>query len=163
MAKKKGDIKITVPSADLSLKDLPVTYEDFQDAFEKWMLTRDREQLRRAEFRYIFLKAKGASLASTGELWGRQPVPQKAGAPELYRHSDELLRKTLIEMMAEDGLTPMEAARKAVDLKYVPGGGSEDSRARRLVHRFDRKELVEAAKALRKENEEAAKALLKKQ
>ncbi len=163
MAKKKGDIKITVPSADISLEDLPVKYEDFQDAFEKWMLTRDREQLRRAEFRYIFLKAKGAGLASTGGLWERQPVPQKAGRHEVRRKQDELLKPTLIKTMAEDNLTLMEAARKAVTLGLVEGPGMPDSLARRLVRRFDRKEMVEAAKALRKEMVEAAKALLKKQ
>ena len=151
MAKKKGDIKKTVPSADLSLKDLPVRYEDFRDAFEKWMLTRDREQLRRAEFRYIFLKAKGAGLASTGGLWERQPVPQKAGPPEPYRHSDELLKPMLIELMAEEADPKlMRAARKAVNLGCAKGYGTPDSLARRVVRRFDRKEMEEAAKALRK-------------
>ena len=151
MPKKKGDIDITVPSADISLEDLPVKYEDFQDAFEKWMLTRNREQLRRAEFRYIFLKAKGAGLASTGGLWGRQPVPQKAGPPEPFRYSDELLRPMLIELMAEEAVPKlMRAARKAVNLGCVEGFGTPDSLARRLVRRFDRKEMEEAAKALRK-------------
>ena len=150
MAKKKGDIDITVPSVDLSLEDLPVKHEDFQDAFETWMLTRDREQLRRAEFRYIFLKAKGAGLASTGELWGRQPVPQKAGTPELYRKSDELLKPMLIELMAKDDLTLMEAAREAVKKGCVSGFGTPDSLARRLVRRFDRKKMEESAQALRK-------------
>ncbi len=151
MAKKKGDIKITVPSADISLEDLPVKYEDFQDAFEKWMLTRDREQLRRAEFRYIFLKAKGAGLASTGGLWERQPVPQKAGAPEPYRKLDELLKPMLIELMAEEAVPNlMRAARKAVKLGCVEGHGTPDSLARRLVRRFDRKKMEEAATALRK-------------
>jgi hypothetical protein len=151
VAKKKGDIDITVPSADLGLKELPVKYDDFQDAFEKWMLTRDREQLRRAEFRYIFLKAKDAGLASTGELWGRQPVPQKAGAPEVRRKQYELLKPMLIELMAEEAVPNlMRAARKAVKLGCVEGHGTPDSLARRLVRRFDRKKMKESAQALRK-------------
>ena len=150
MAKKKGDINITIPAAQLSLEDFPVKYEDFQDAFESWVTTRDREQLRRAEFQYIFLKAKDEGLASTEKLWGRQPVPQKAGPSDPYRKTDELLKPTLIETMAEGNLTLMEAARKAVTLGRVAGHGDPDSAARRLARRFNRKEMEEAAKALRK-------------
>ena len=119
MAKKKGDINISPPAANVSLDDLPVKYEDFQGTFETWMLTRDREHLWRAEIQYTFLKAKDEGLASTGKLWGRQPVPQKAGPSERYKNPDELLKSTLTEMMADDDLTLMEAARKAVELGGV--------------------------------------------
>jgi hypothetical protein len=133
MAKKNGDINISPPGANVSLDDLPVKQKDFQDDFEAWLLTRDREHLRRAEFRYIFLKAKDEGLASTGKLWGRQPVPKKAGPITKYKPADLALIPTLVGLMADHNIKLKTAIGMAGKQGLVEGVGTSGNKVERVA------------------------------
>ncbi len=152
MAKKKGDIKITVPSADLSLKDLPVKQKSFEDAQETWMTTRDREAARRAERQYLLLKAKKDGLAAVNHLWKRPPIPMKAGTKTIYKQADLSLIPTLTKFMTNHAIRLKTAVRMAEEQGLVSGHwAGPDSRVERVARNLKdhRKDMEKEAQARR--------------
>ena len=151
MAKKKGDIKITVPSADLSLKDLPVKQKSFEDAQETWMTTRDREAARRAERQYLLLKAKKDGLAAVNHLWKRPPIPEKAVPKIKYKTRDLALRPTLVEFMADYDIKLKTAVQMAEDQGRVAGLGTPGNKVERVARNLKdyRKDMEKEAQTRR--------------
>ncbi len=151
MAKKKGDIKITVPSADLSLKDLPVKQKSFEDAQETWMTTRDREAARRAERQYLLLKAKKDGLAAVNHLWKRPPIPEKAGPKIKYKQADLSLRPTLVGFMTNHDIKLKTAIRMAEERDLVKGVGAPVNRVERVARNLKdyRKDMEKEAQTRR--------------
>ena len=152
MAKKKGDIKITVPSADLGLEDLPVKQKSFEDAQETWMTTRDREAARRAERQYLLLKAKKDGLAAVNHLWNRPPIPEKAGPKIKYKTCDLALRPTLVEFMADYDIKLKTAVQMAEGQGLIEGyWAGSDSRVERVARNLKdhRKDMEKEAQTRR--------------
>ena len=151
MAKKKGDIKIKVPSADVNLEDLPVKQKSFEDAQETWMTTREREAARRAERQYLLLKAKKDGLAAVNHLWKRPPIPEKAGPKIKYKTRDLALRPTLVEFMADYDIKLKTAIRMAEDQGLLSGFGTSENKVERVARNLKdyRKDMEKEAQVRR--------------